>query len=224
MEISSALPDMNFGFDQPVLEDDEMYLGDEKPRQKRTVAYDKDNKNGDLSSIDIYKPYLDDEDEDDDEENQLTPYDSERRQVKLDSDVEDDESDNDDFDRDENDDEENPLDMDILDASSKKSKAKTVADVWFEQDIFKQALDNEDNDEEFELERKLNALKSDGVTVLSRQKKQQQDSSDSDSDEETKKPKKSKRAVNDDGFEEVPIDQRKIFFFFLFFSNKIDFV
>ena len=58
--------------------------------------------------------------------------------------------------------------MDILDASSKSAKAKTVADVWFEQDIFKQALDEDNNDEEFELERKLTALKSDGVTVLGR--------------------------------------------------------
>ena len=56
--------------------------------------------------------------------------------------------------------------MDILDAPNKSAKAKTVADVWFEQDIFKQALDEDNNDEEFELERKLTALKSDGVTVL----------------------------------------------------------
>lgn len=55
--------------------------------------------------------------------------------------------------------------MDILDASGKSAKAKTVADVWFEQDIFKKALDEDNNDEEFELERKLTALKSDGVTV-----------------------------------------------------------
>ncbi len=69
------------------------------------------------------------------------------------------------------DEEENPLDMDILDASTKSAKAKTVADVWFEQDIFKQTLDEENNDEEFELERKLNALQSDGITVLGKSSK-----------------------------------------------------
>lgn len=58
--------------------------------------------------------------------------------------------------------------MDILDASTKSAKAKTVADVWFEQDIFKKALDEENDDEEFELERKLTALKSDGVPVHGR--------------------------------------------------------
>jgi hypothetical protein len=56
--------------------------------------------------------------------------------------------------------------MDILDVSTKSAKAKTVADVWFEQDIFKQAQQDDDNDEEFELERKLDALKSDGVPFL----------------------------------------------------------
>ncbi len=69
------------------------------------------------------------------------------------------------------DEEENPLDMDILDAPTKSAKAKTVADVWFEQDIFKQTLDEENNDEEFELERKLNALKSDGITILGKPSK-----------------------------------------------------
>lgn len=80
-----------------------------------------------------------------------------------------DDSDNDDDDgygRDDDDDEENPLDMDILDASTKSAKAKTVADVWFEQDIFKQNLQDDNDDEEFELERKLTALKSEGVPVL----------------------------------------------------------
>ncbi len=60
--------------------------------------------------------------------------------------------------------------MDILDAPTKSAKAKTVADVWFEQDIFKQALEDENNDEEFELERKLNSLKSNGATVLGKKK------------------------------------------------------
>jgi hypothetical protein len=86
------------------------------------------------------------------------------------SDVEDeDESENDD--EESEDGEENPLDMDILDAPTKSAKAKTVADVWFEQDIFKQTLQEENNDEEFELERKLTALKSDGVTVLGKENK-----------------------------------------------------
>ena len=58
--------------------------------------------------------------------------------------------------------------MDILDAPTKSAKAKTVADVWFEQDIFKQALQDENDDEEFELERKLNSLRSDGVPILSK--------------------------------------------------------
>jgi hypothetical protein len=87
------------------------------------------------------------------------------------SDVDDDdESDNEANEFDDNE-EENPLDMDILDASTKSAKAKTVADVWFEQDIFKQTFENENNDEEFELERKLNSLKSDGITVLSKSSK-----------------------------------------------------
>ncbi|CAF4899840.1 unnamed protein product, partial [Rotaria socialis] len=51
-------------------------------------------------------------------------------------------------------------------ASTKSAKAKTVADVWFEQDIFKQTLQEDNDDEEFELERKLSALHSDGVPVL----------------------------------------------------------
>ena len=58
--------------------------------------------------------------------------------------------------------------MDILDAPTKSAKAKTVADVWFEQDIFKQALQDENDDEEFELERKLNSLRSDGVPIHSK--------------------------------------------------------
>jgi hypothetical protein len=83
------------------------------------------------------------------------------------SDVDDDESENEENGNNEwEDDEENPLDMDILDASTKSAKAKTVADVWFEQDIFKQTLQDDNDDEEFELERKLNALKSDGIPIL----------------------------------------------------------
>ena len=57
--------------------------------------------------------------------------------------------------------------MDILDAPNKSAKAKTVADIWFEQDIFKQAQQDDDDDEEFELERKFDALKSDGISLLS---------------------------------------------------------
>jgi hypothetical protein len=83
MEISSALPDMNLGFDQAPVDDDDVYLGETKNRIPR-VAYDKDKNNGDLSSIDIYKQYLDDDDEEDDEDSQSIPFDSERRQVKLD--------------------------------------------------------------------------------------------------------------------------------------------
>jgi len=170
LEISSALPDINFRIDHGIIDDDDVYLGQEKHRIPR-VSYDKDKNNGDLSSIDIYKQYLDD-DEDDDEDTRPIPFDSEQRQVKLDSDVEDedDESENDDNEI-EDDEEENPLDMDILDAPTKSAKAKTVADVWFEQDIFKHTLQEENNDEEFELERKLNALKSDGVTVLGKPSK-----------------------------------------------------
>ena len=57
--------------------------------------------------------------------------------------------------------------MDILDAPNKAAKAKTVADIWFEQDIFKQAAQDDDDDEEFELERKFDSLKSHGVSLLS---------------------------------------------------------
>ena len=110
--------------------------------------------------------------------------------------------------------------MDILDAPTKSAKAKTMADVWFEQDIFKQALDEDNNDEEFELERKLTALKSDGVTVLGKSSKNtvktNQDYDDDDDDDDStdseneRKPKKSKRALKDDEFEEVPVDQRML--------------
>jgi len=143
------------------------------------------------------------------------------------SDVDDDdESDNEANEFDDNE-EENPLDMDILDASTKSAKAKTVADVWFEQDIFKQTFENENNDEEFELERKLNSLKSDGITVLSKSSKSTEskiyffpknnlielkfyldDDDDSSQSEDDIKSKKSKRSLNDDEFEEVPIDHR----------------
>ena len=83
MEISAALPDINLGGDQEAVDDDDVYLGDTKNRIPR-VAYDREKNNGDLSSIDIYKPYLDDEDEDDDEDDESIPYNSERRKVKLD--------------------------------------------------------------------------------------------------------------------------------------------
>ncbi|UJR20609.1 hypothetical protein I4U23_023734 [Adineta vaga] len=208
LEISSAIPDMNFGADQEVHDDDDVYMGQGKNRIPR-VSYDKDKSNGDLSSIDIYKQYLGDDDEDD-EDDEAIPYNSERRQTKLDSDVDDEDSENDENDNNEwEDEEENPLDMDILDASTKSAKAKTVADVWFEQDIFKQTLNEDNDDEEFELERKLNALKSDGVSILAKSSKsilkntKADDSSDS---EEDSKPKKNKRALNNDEFEEVPID------------------
>jgi hypothetical protein len=85
------------------------------------------------------------------------------------SDIDDADSENEDGDNNEwedNDEDENPLDMDFIDAPTKLAKAKTVADVWFEQDIFKQTLQDENNDEEFELERKLTALKTNGVSVL----------------------------------------------------------
>ncbi|CAF3257565.1 unnamed protein product [Rotaria socialis] len=208
LEISSAIPDMDLGIDQVVRDDDDVYLGQDKNRIPR-VAYDKDKNNGDLSSIDIYKQYLEDDDENDEDE--LMPYDSEHRQVKLDSDVDDNESDNDDYNNDEwEDDEENPLDMDIIDASTKSAKAKTVADVWFEQDIFKQTLQEDNDDEEFELERKLSALHSDGVPVLGKPSKsilKTKKDNDSSESEDDAKPKKSKRPLNDNEFEEVPIDQ-----------------
>ncbi|CAF4511876.1 unnamed protein product, partial [Rotaria sp. Silwood1] len=167
LEISAALPDIDLRIDHNINNDDDVYLGQEKNRIPR-VSYDKDKNNHDLSSIEIYKQYLDDdEDEDEDDKNQSIPYDSEQRPVKLDSDIDDDESENEDNDNNEwEDEEENPLDMDIIDASTKSAKAKTVADIWFEQDIFKQTLQDDNDDEEFELERKLNALKSDGISIL----------------------------------------------------------
>lgn len=64
-------------------DDDDVYLGDKKNRTPR-VAYDREKNNGDLASIDIYKPYLDDEDDDEDDEDDSMPYNSERRRVKLD--------------------------------------------------------------------------------------------------------------------------------------------
>ena len=56
--------------------------------------------------------------------------------------------------------------MDIFDASTKLAKAKTVADAWFGQDIFEQTLQNDNDDEKFELERKLNLLESNGISIL----------------------------------------------------------
>jgi hypothetical protein len=67
--------------DHGMNDDDDVYLGQGRNRIPK-VSYDKEKNNGDLSSIDIYKQYLDDEDED--EDNQAIPYDSERRRVKLD--------------------------------------------------------------------------------------------------------------------------------------------
>jgi hypothetical protein len=72
---------MNLGIDHGITNDNDVYLGPEKNRIPR-VSYDKEKNNGDLSSIDIYKQYLDDEDED--EDNPSIPFDSENRQVKLD--------------------------------------------------------------------------------------------------------------------------------------------
>jgi hypothetical protein len=69
------------GIDHGITDDDDVYIGEGKHRIPR-VSYDKDKNNGDLSSIDIYKQYLDDED--DDEDNQSIPYDSEQHPVKLD--------------------------------------------------------------------------------------------------------------------------------------------
>ena len=88
MEISSALPDLNFNFGQDMNEDDEdddVHLGQDKRRIPR-VSYDKDKNNGDMSSIDIYKPFLDDDDEDEDDEEGKAPipFESERYQPKLD--------------------------------------------------------------------------------------------------------------------------------------------
>lgn len=83
MEISSALPDINFGIDQDNNNDDDVDLGNKKTRIPR-VSYDKEKNNGDLASIEIYKQYLDDEEEDDDDDDPSIPFDSERRGVKLD--------------------------------------------------------------------------------------------------------------------------------------------
>lgn len=71
------------GVDQGINEDDDVYLGHEKNRIPR-VSYDKEKNNGDLSSVEIYKQYLDDDDDDDENDDEGMPYDSERRQVKLD--------------------------------------------------------------------------------------------------------------------------------------------
>jgi len=81
MEISAALPDINLGVDHAIRDNDDVYLGEGKNRIPR-VSYDKEKNNGDLSSIDIYKQYLDDEDDEDD--SQSIPFDSEQRRVKLD--------------------------------------------------------------------------------------------------------------------------------------------
>ena len=82
MEISSALPDINLGLENGLHEEeDDVYMGDTKNRIPR-VSYDREKNNGDLSSIDIYKRYLDDDE--DEEDSQSIPYDSERRRVKLD--------------------------------------------------------------------------------------------------------------------------------------------
>lgn len=158
----------------------------------------------------------------------------------MDDDASDDEEEND---ADEEDEEGNPLDMDILDAPTKSAKAKTVADVWFQQDIFKDALADEQDDEEFELERKLDSLQSKGIPLISNffnqlvfqsfalrcfslgktgngilkssetddEEESDEDDDDDEDEDEKKKKKKNKRSLGDDGFEEVPIDQRRLF-------------
>jgi len=228
LEISSALPDINFGVGN-VDDDDEEEMSAGKKNRIPRVAYDKDKNAGDLASIDIYKQYLDDEDEDDDDES--NPYDSERRQPKLDSDIEDDDENDEEIvsEFEDDDEEENPLDMDIVDVETKGAKAKTMADIWFEQEIFKDALkDENDDDEEFELQRKLNSLKTNGTTILGHTDNKEEDrplksilktttngkttssnddSSESEDDDTNKRKKKPKRALRDDEFEEVPIDQ-----------------
>ena len=88
MEISAALPDLNLslGHDMNDDDDDDVHLGHDKRRIPR-VSYDKDKNNGDISSIDIYKPYLDDDDEEDEDDEHgrvPIPFDSERYQPKLD--------------------------------------------------------------------------------------------------------------------------------------------
>lgn len=69
------------GIDHGINEDDDVYIAPEKNRIPR-VSYDKDKSNGDLSSLDIYKQYLNDDDEVDD--NEAMPFDSEQNHVKLD--------------------------------------------------------------------------------------------------------------------------------------------
>jgi len=139
------------------------------------VKYSKDDKNDDYANLDIYKQFLDDDEQNTDDD-EVDLYCSEQKQPKLDHiDTDDDEEDpekenewEDLNDGSIDDDDENPLDKDIF-ADTKKEKAKTVADVWFEQDIFKDAM-NED-DEDFEIEKKIQSLKSHGKTILGRNKK-----------------------------------------------------
>jgi hypothetical protein len=67
-------------------DDGDVYLGQGKHRIPR-VSYDKEKNNGDMSSIDIYKAYLDDDeqdDDDDDDDDATIPFDSEHRRPKLD--------------------------------------------------------------------------------------------------------------------------------------------
>ena len=79
------MPDLdlsnNYGVDNDEDDSDDVYLGHGKHRIAR-VSYDRDKNNRDLSSIEIYKQYLDDEDEN--ENDQSIPYGAEQCQTKLD--------------------------------------------------------------------------------------------------------------------------------------------
>ena len=84
MEISSALPDLNLDGEKNDDDDDDENLDGSRRRIPR-VSYDREKNNGDLSSIDIYKPFLDDDEDENDDENEASmPFESDRRQPKLD--------------------------------------------------------------------------------------------------------------------------------------------
>lgn len=83
MEISSALPDLNLGLEKEEDDDDENEFEPSKHRIPR-VAYDKEKNNGDLSSIDIYKPYLNDEEEEEEEDLSSIPFQSAQQKPKVD--------------------------------------------------------------------------------------------------------------------------------------------
>ena len=84
MEISSALPDLYLGLgnDEREGNDDDVDLGIGRPQIPR-VSYDREKDDGDLASMDIYKPYLDEED-DEDEKHSTIPFNSEAVEPKLD--------------------------------------------------------------------------------------------------------------------------------------------